>query len=83
VLLALGAECLQVQSRWGSTDGRGVRKLKIISSFLYSVSFNCCWHQGKAEVEISRTKDNQVSELCSDPPLCTAAGRTEQRANWQ
>lgn len=58
-----------------------VSELEIISLFLYSFSFNCCWHQGKAEVEISRTKDDWTSELCSDPPLCTAAGHTEQRAN--
>lgn len=44
-------------------------ELEIMSLFLYSFSFSCCWHWGRVGVEISRTKGDKPSQALSDPCL--------------
>lgn len=54
-------------------------ELEIISLFLYSFSFNCCWYWERVGVQISRTKGDKPSQALSDPPLRADGGAHETK----
>lgn len=54
-------------------------ELEIISLFLYSFSFNCCWYWERVGVQINRTKGDKPSQALSDPPLCADSGAHETK----